>query len=269
MDGTWKVGAVAETSGLTVRTLHHWDEIGLLSPTLRSDGGHRAYTADDLARLYVILVLRDLGLPLESIRTCLAAPVDAPRLLTDQLAQLDATIEQLGRLRARVADVRERAGAGTHLGDPRELLTLMRDARPGVQALLDRHLDDEERAALAEGAAQAGPALPYLLEVEWPQLYREADALRRDGVPADDPRMRRIATRLDELSALVGGSRDGQRPHDTAGGATPGSGGAPSGGGVRRAWREDPAAMSGQPAEVAASWRDLADYVEQARAARR
>lgn len=51
MSRTWKVGAVAETSGLTVRTLHHWDEIGLMTPGHRGPGGHREYTGDDLARL--------------------------------------------------------------------------------------------------------------------------------------------------------------------------------------------------------------------------
>ena len=50
----WKVGALAELTGLTVRALHHYDHIGLLTPSGRSSSGHRLYNADDVARLYRI-----------------------------------------------------------------------------------------------------------------------------------------------------------------------------------------------------------------------
>ena len=65
---TWKVGALARQTGLTVRTLHHYDEIGLLAPSLRTGAGHRLYTADDLGRLLQILSLRQLGLSLDEVR---------------------------------------------------------------------------------------------------------------------------------------------------------------------------------------------------------
>lgn len=63
----WRVGEVATATGLTVRALRHYDEIGLLVPSERSDAGHRRYTADDLARLYAIRALRHLGLPLADV----------------------------------------------------------------------------------------------------------------------------------------------------------------------------------------------------------
>ena len=52
------VGALAEASGLTVRTLHPWDEIGLLRPAERSAAGHRRYSSEDVRRLYRIVALR-------------------------------------------------------------------------------------------------------------------------------------------------------------------------------------------------------------------
>jgi MerR family transcriptional regulator, thiopeptide resistance regulator len=70
----WKVGALARASGLTVRALHHYDSIGLLSPSLRTAAGHRLYTADDLARLYRISLLRRLGFPLQQITSVLGDP---------------------------------------------------------------------------------------------------------------------------------------------------------------------------------------------------
>src|SRR4051812_22467598 len=65
------VGALAKASGLTVRTLHHWDALGLLVPAERSSAGYRRYGPDDVARLYRILALRRLGLSLDEIAAAL------------------------------------------------------------------------------------------------------------------------------------------------------------------------------------------------------
>ncbi|MGH3560213.1 MAG: MerR family transcriptional regulator [Mycobacterium sp.] len=63
----WKVGALAELTGLTVRALHHYDHIGLLKPSHRSPSGHRLYTGDDVVRLYRVCLLRRLGFGLSRI----------------------------------------------------------------------------------------------------------------------------------------------------------------------------------------------------------
>src|SRR5437870_2179567 len=73
-----KVGELARRTGLTVRTLHHYDEIGLLKPSLHTEAGHRLYTADDVARLQQVLSLRQLGFSLEVVRDCLDRPEFAP-----------------------------------------------------------------------------------------------------------------------------------------------------------------------------------------------
>lgn len=62
----WKVGELAAETGLTVRTLHHWDELGLLTPSERTGAGYRLYSDADVRRLYRIVALRGLGLSLES-----------------------------------------------------------------------------------------------------------------------------------------------------------------------------------------------------------
>src|SRR5580704_14077696 len=71
---TWKVGALAKVTGLTVRALHYYDDIGLLRPSRRTTAGHRLYGADDVARLYRISLLRRLGFPLEQITNVLEDP---------------------------------------------------------------------------------------------------------------------------------------------------------------------------------------------------
>lgn len=104
-----RVGELAEATGLTVRTLHYYEQIGLLTASERSAGGHRLYAAADVERLYRICVLRRLGLPLADIGRSLDDPAwNLRAALGRHLADLDARIETSRRLRGRVADLLER-----------------------------------------------------------------------------------------------------------------------------------------------------------------
>jgi DNA-binding transcriptional MerR regulator len=71
---TWKVGSLARATGLSVRALHYYDEIGLLRPSHRSYAGHRQYDGADVARLYRVSLLRSLGFPLDQIAAVLDDP---------------------------------------------------------------------------------------------------------------------------------------------------------------------------------------------------
>jgi DNA-binding transcriptional MerR regulator len=104
---TWRVGELAEAAGLTVRTLHHYDRIGLLCPSLRNEGGHRVYTGDDARRLFQIVALRGLGLTLGQIQDCLTKKLDPRPLLAEQVRTLSAQIESGGRLRTRLLSLLE------------------------------------------------------------------------------------------------------------------------------------------------------------------
>jgi DNA-binding transcriptional MerR regulator len=94
-----KVGELARRTGLTVRTLHHYDEIGLLRPSLHTDTGHRLYTAGDVARLQQVVSLRQLGFSLEEIRACLDRPGFSPlEVIQRHVARLREQIELEQRL---------------------------------------------------------------------------------------------------------------------------------------------------------------------------
>src|SRR3954452_18103561 len=101
----YTVGALAEASGLTVRTLHHWDEIGLLRPAERSAAGHRRYSAADVERLYRIVALRGLGLSLEAIGAVLGGDDDLRAAVTAHLARVDEQLAHLRELRRRLTDI--------------------------------------------------------------------------------------------------------------------------------------------------------------------
>ncbi|MEU3712711.1 MerR family transcriptional regulator [Streptomyces catenulae] len=103
---SYTVGQVSRFAGITVRTLHHYDKAGLLSPGARSPAGYRLYTEADLARLQRILFYRELGFPLDEITTLLRAP-DAD--LLDRLrARHRRLTEEMARL-GRLVEVAERA----------------------------------------------------------------------------------------------------------------------------------------------------------------
>ncbi|WP_433520625.1 MerR family transcriptional regulator [Nocardia pseudovaccinii] len=247
--GGWTVGPLAEASGVTVRTLHHWDAIGVLSPSQRTPSGYREYTDDDLVRLYQVLALRSLGLSLDTIVVCLDAGVDSARVIGDHLRGVEASLAALEAVRQKL--VRLAAEMVTERGaTPETLLQALETiggASSASEQVLSRHLDTDQKRRLGDRATALGPAKHYLLEIEWPELYRRADRHRREGVDPADDRVRRLARRMDELSALFTGEDAGVSA------------------GVRGAWCDDPAAMSRDPAAPADEWRALADYLDHAR----
>jgi DNA-binding transcriptional MerR regulator len=92
---TYLVKEVSEIAGVSVRTLHHYDEIGLLTPRGRTDAGYRLYDDDDLLRLQQILLGRELGLTLEEIRRSLTDPhFDRRSALLAQRAELEKRAQQ-------------------------------------------------------------------------------------------------------------------------------------------------------------------------------
>lgn len=99
-----RVGELAAAAGLTVRTLHHYDDIGLLKPSGRSEGGHRLYVAADVQRLYRVCLLRRLGLSLTEIGHALDDPAWSLRgAMARHLDQLDERIAASGRLRSHLS----------------------------------------------------------------------------------------------------------------------------------------------------------------------
>lgn len=96
---TWTAGELAQETGLTVRALHHYDELGLLSP-VRDTGGHRCYTTADVRRLHKIIALRGFGLSLGEIGELLdGSRTDLGELLRRQLTQAEDRIAAAQRLR--------------------------------------------------------------------------------------------------------------------------------------------------------------------------
>lgn len=110
----WKIGELAKRVGLTVRTLHHYDRIGLFSPSKTTESGHRLYTDEDLLVLQQILTLKQLGLSLEEIKRLIADPAYNPMdVLRLQLSRLQQQIDTLEGLKGRVQQIYDHLLLGT------------------------------------------------------------------------------------------------------------------------------------------------------------
>ncbi|HFI0557209.1 TPA: MerR family transcriptional regulator [Streptococcus suis] len=99
MNKNWTVKQVSRLTGLTVRTLHHYDQIGLLKPAFVAENGYRYYNQENLARLQEILLFRELDFPLKDIQQLLdVTEVNRQQVLRDHITLLELKREQLDRI---------------------------------------------------------------------------------------------------------------------------------------------------------------------------
>ncbi|MDI1463627.1 MerR family transcriptional regulator [Catellatospora sp. KI3] len=135
----YTVGKVADLAAVTVRTLHHYDEIGLLSPSERSHSGYRRYDDADLERLQQIRYYRELGFSLEEIAAILADPgADATAHLRRQHELLTARIRRMQEMVTAIEFAMEASKVGIQL-TPEERFEVFGDFDP------DDHAEEAER----------------------------------------------------------------------------------------------------------------------------
>jgi DNA-binding transcriptional MerR regulator len=184
------VGEVAHLAGITVRTLHHYDRIGLLRPSLRTHAGYRRYTDADLDRLQQVLFYRELGFPLDRIRSVMtdgaasaSTPVDH---LRQQHAMLLDRIKRLERMASAVEKAMEARQMGINL-TPQERLEVFGDFDP------DEHAEEvEERWGQTDAYRESQRRTARYSKEDWTRIrdaqgavtLRAADLLR-SGAAAD------------------------------------------------------------------------------------
>ena len=139
----YTVGEVARVAGVTVRTLHHYEQIGLLTPARRSPSGYRVYDDVDLERLQQILFYRELGFSLEQIAAALASPQDAVDHLAYQHGLVLERIDDLQRLVVAI----ERAMEDRKMGTPPTW-------KRGLQMIPDERIERELHGTLDETALE-------------------------------------------------------------------------------------------------------------------
>jgi MerR family transcriptional regulator, thiopeptide resistance regulator len=200
----WKVGELARETGLTVRTLHHWDELALLKPSGRSESGYRLYGEEDVARLQRIVSLRQLGFPLDGIRECLERPEFSTlgvleMHLESARRRLSEAGELVRRLEAVAAHLRSNGTAS-----PEALISTIE-----ATIMFEKYYTPEQLETLRQRAEHIGPERMQQVQEEWPRLIAEVRAEMERGTDPADPRVLELARRWNGLIAEFTGGDPG------------------------------------------------------------
>jgi MerR family transcriptional regulator, thiopeptide resistance regulator len=192
------VGAVATLTGVSVRTLHHYDHIGLVVPSVRTPAGYRGYTDADIERLHLVLVYRSVGMPLDEIRALL----DDPR--ADELEHLQRQhallVEQADRLQHTIKAVEELMNAhrqGIQLTAEEQIEIF------GTTVFSEEYADEaEERWGETDAWKQSQQRVSRFSKEDWIAIKAEGDALlealaqaKRGGVEPGSAEANELAAR--------------------------------------------------------------------------
>ena len=184
---SYTVGVVARLSGVTVRTLHHYDEIGLLKPSGRSDAGYRRYGEADLDRLQRILFYRELGFGLDQIKTVMTdGDADSAGHLRRQHAMLRDRIGRLERMVAAIEKAMEARTMGINL-TPEERFEVFGDHDPDEYAT-----EVEERWGDGDAYRESQRRVARYTKADWERIKAQGHAAieqvvgaMRAGKPSD------------------------------------------------------------------------------------
>lgn len=193
----YTVGELAKRAGLTVRTLHHYEQMGLLRPSGRSESGYRRYGEADVLRLHRVLALRDAGLPLKEIGPLLdgEAPQPLAQVLHAQIAQIEA---QLLAQEHVLQTLRNAAKRLQLHGDGGDAVQVLLDAM-AMRRIQERHLSPGQLRAMRRRWETLPEAERNAVEDEWPRLIRQASEALDGGVDPTNPVVQQIVRRWREL----------------------------------------------------------------------
>jgi DNA-binding transcriptional MerR regulator len=208
-----RIGELAQHAGVTVRTLHHYDELGLLTPSERTSGGHRLYGAADVERLYRLLALRNLGLPLEEIGPLLEREDGVADTVRRHLARVEHQLQALTTLKARLTRLLD----GGHDTEP--LLEALE-----AMSMFEKYYTPEQLEQLEQRRRQMGDDAIEAVENEWAELYAKLREFREAGTDPADPAVQALSVRAGELVRMFTGGDPGieaslQRMYETEGSA--------------------------------------------------
>jgi DNA-binding transcriptional MerR regulator len=195
----FRIGELSRAAGVTVRALHHYDRLGLLTPSERTSGGHRLYTEADVQRLYRLLALREIGLPLAEIGPAL----DADGSLTDTVRRhLEHVEHSISRLEA----MREKLVGLLADESPQRFLDALE-----AMSMFEKYYSPEQLAQLAERKQQLGDEHIKAVEQEWAEIFAAVREHRLNGTDPADPGPQAIRRRTDELVEEFTGGDPGIR----------------------------------------------------------
>ncbi len=187
---SWKVGELARRTGLTVRALHHYDEIGLLTPSGRTPSGHRLYTRSDVERLQQVQSLRLMGLSLDEVKRLLDGASLSPRRVIDlHLARLQEQIAEQNRLVERLTAlaVQLDKAEGVSMDDLCRMIEAM--------TTMEKFFTPEQLDTLRQRRESVGEDRIQQVQDEWGVLIPAVREKMAAGVAPESPEVLALATR--------------------------------------------------------------------------
>lgn len=195
----WSVGEVAKLAGITVRTLHHWDSRGLVSPSDRSAAGYRLYGPGDLALIHRVVVFRELGMSLEDVASAVRGEGSVQVQLRRQADLLAREIDRLGHMKRSVERMMMMEESGVSL-TPEEAKEIFGESfKPEYQA------EAKERWGNTEQWAQSTARTAKFSKEDWKQVKADQDALNS---ALGEAKRRGVEPDSDEAAALAERHRD-------------------------------------------------------------
>lgn len=185
-----RVGELAKRTGVSVRTLHYYDEIGLLAPSHHSEAGYRLYVGTDIVRLQQIKSLRQLGFSLEQIRDCLSRG-DVPLLRVIEM-HCDRVRKEIA-LQERLYDRLEAIAARLRRAEEPSVVELMQTME--AMSRMEKYYTPEQREWLNERRQIVGEERIREVEAEWPRLMAEVRDAMDAGTDPADPHVQALAAR--------------------------------------------------------------------------
>ncbi|MBD1865540.1 MULTISPECIES: MerR family transcriptional regulator [Trichocoleus] len=199
-----KVGDLAKQTGVSVRTLHYYDEIGLLSPSHRTEAGYRLYGEDDILRLQQIVSLRQIGFTLEQIRACLDQCEFSPhRVVQMHLAQLQEQIALQQQLCVRLEAISKRLQS-TEAISIQEFIQLIE-----VTTMVEKYYTPEQQEYLKARGELLGEERIRQIEQEWQELIEQVRAEMEHGTDPSSESVQVLARRWRSLIAEFTGGNSG------------------------------------------------------------
>jgi DNA-binding transcriptional MerR regulator len=196
-----KIGDLAKRTGISVRTLHHYDEIGLLAPSHRTEAGHRLYAREEIVRLQQIVSLRQMAFSLEQIRELLGrSDFDAHAMIREHIARLRAEIADRQELCARLETLEAHYASAS----ADEFIQAIE-----VMTMFDKYYTKEQLDTLAERREMFGEEKMREFQEEWPRLIASMKEEMQRGTDPSDPKVQALAKRWKELIDLFTGGDDG------------------------------------------------------------
>lgn len=178
------VGEVASLVGVSVRTLHHWDGVGIVRPEARTTSGYRAYSAVDVARIHRVLVYQELGFSLTRIAAILDDPtVDAAAQLRQQRGLLEDRIGRLRQMADAIDQVLDSQESGLRLTAQQQAEIFGRGWREDwADEARERWGESDEWSQFEQNAMTFSEADRKRMQEDGEALYAEMAAAKRYGV---------------------------------------------------------------------------------------